>query len=148
MGFEKKKRPVGSAYLATPQTIPHYNLTTIVFDTQFYDTDGMFTPPDSKIYAKRLSGYYLVEGSACFNANATGYRAALLRLNGSYLTYIDEAAIAPSPQGETIVKVGKVYYLNVNDYVELQVSQYSGGNLDVLGPEDLTWLSIAHLSGR
>ena len=106
----------------------------------------MFTPTDTKIYAKRLSGYYLIIGSCEWVANATGWRAVILVKN--HTTYL---AGHDHPGEATIgmaVQVSSISYLAVNDYVELYVSQGSGANLDTVPGDWHTWLSIAHLSGR
>jgi len=132
------------AYQTAEQTLPNGSGQWISFDTQYYDTDGMFTPPDTKIYAKRLSGYYLVDAYVEFKPNATGFRYALLCKNdATYLTADENPAI---PGWETMCHVSSVVYLAVNDYVRVMAYQNSGGNLNTAACSFCTWMSLTYLS--
>jgi len=145
MGFEKKLRPTARAYLAAYQSIPNATWTNIIFDTEEWDTDGMFTPPSSVITIKRLSGYYLIQGSVGFVANSVGIRAANLPVAYNY---------APALSGgPTAVQIHSIYYFTVGQTADLEVLQNSGAALNAIGPDlgapnPVTWLSITHLTGR
>jgi len=146
MGFEKRSRPFARAYRNTPQTFADIIGAVVQFDSQQYDTDDMFTPTDSKIYAKRLSGYYLVEGSVGFESADAGWRMGYLRVNGS--TYIAEAHAINEADAGCVITLHCPWYFNVNDYVELYCGQHSGGNLNTFIGEFVTWMSLMHISGR
>jgi len=146
MGLEKKSRPLAKADRSTNQTIPNLTYQTISFDTETYDTDGMFTPTNTKVYAKRFGGYYLVIGSGGFQPNATGYRIIFLRKNGTTSLAVHD--FMPNGTYELVLEVEAIVYMNVNDYVELMVLQSSGGNLDTAGGGGFLFLTLAHLSGR
>ena len=146
MGLEKRNRPAARAYQTNAQTLPHNSGQWISFDTQDFDTDGMFTPTDTKIYAKRLSGYYLAEANVEFAPNGTGYRYALLCKNAdTYLAADEHLAITDF---ETMCRVSRVVYLAVDDYVRVMGFQNSDGNLNTAACSFCTWMSLAHLSGR
>ena len=149
MGFEKKSRPAARGWLNGTQSIPTATQTAISLNTQNYDTDAMFTPTDTKIYAKRFGGYYLGFANANFSPNSTGYRAVYIRRNGSPTDIVAMVSAGNwgADDGPTL-HVGDVFYLNVNEYVELCVTQTSGANLNVNGGTYLTFLTLAHHSGR
>ena len=145
MGFEKKSKPTARAYLAANQSIPNATWTKIIFDTEEWDTDGMFTPPSTDIVVKRLSGYYLIQGSVGFAANATGIRAANLPIAYNYTPALSG--------GITAVQIHSIYHFALNETVDIEVLQNSGAALDAIGPaapggRTVTWLSITHLTGR
>ena len=146
MGFEKKNKPAARVYRSVAQTIPDIIGTDIVFDTENFDTDDMFTPPASKIYVKRLSGYYQVEGSVGFDVNAVGWRAAYLVVND--WTFIAELNAVPDPVWGCVIHLSTPWCFNINDSVRLYVGQHSGGNLNTFPGLFVTWLSLVHLSGR
>jgi hypothetical protein len=146
MGFEKKSRPAARGARTTEQTIPNLIGTPLSMDQQDFDTDAMFTPTDTKIYAKRFSGYYLMIGCLGFSANNTGCREALIRVNGS--TYIGGMCIPTQQNDVTVINIHSVWYMNVNDYAELLAIQTSGGNLTLVQTSYLNWFSIIHQSGR
>ena len=147
MGFEKKSRPMARAYRSTAQTIANNTLTALSMDGQLYDTDGMFTPTDTKIYAKRFSGYYFINGACSFVANATGERLVGIKKNAAVYLAVHQCAPNPS-DAVTVLNVSTVEYFAVNEYIELFVRQQSGGNLDTYPDIADTYLALAHLSGR
>jgi hypothetical protein len=106
----------------------------------------MFAPTDTKIYAKRFSGYYLILGSVLVDAETAGYKTSQLRVNGSTLIAVCDGVNAAGTYKS--LTPHSIWYLSINDYVELLVTQYTGVNMNTVGGSDLTWLSIAHLSGR
>ena len=146
MGFEKKSKPLARAYRSSAQTIANSTPTAISFDGQTYDTDAMFAPTDTKIYAKRFSGYYLIIGQVLVDAGTAGYKTSQLRVNGSTLISAGDGVNAAGTF-KTLMSAAP-WYLNVNDYVELLVTQYTGTTMNTVGGPDLTWLSVAHFSGR
>jgi hypothetical protein len=132
------------AYQSAEQTIPSGYGTWLSFNAEYYDTDGLFTPPSTMIYAKRRAGYYLVLGQVEFKANASGFRYALLCKNAS--TYLAANECLPLTGWESALNVQSVVYLAVNDYVRMMVYQNSGGNLNTAAGDFVTWLSLIYLS--
>jgi hypothetical protein len=147
MGLEKKNRPVARAYRSTTQSIPNNTLTAIVFDTQVYDTDGMFTPPSQFIYAKRLTGYYFINGAVGFEYDqGIGERLVSLRINEGI--YLASQQLPPNATEPTVLNVSTVYKLALDDRIDLVVRQASGISLNTRTDSHNTYLLIAHLSGR
>jgi len=106
----------------------------------------MFTPTNTKIYAKRFAGYYHMIGQIMFPTNGTGVRYAAIRKNGAaYLTF---SSLQPPADDMTGIQTSTVEHLSVDDYLELYTGQNSGGDLDTIAGSSAVWLTIAHLSGR
>jgi len=145
MGFEKKSRPMASAYRADSQTITTAQVTYVSWTDQLYDTDAMFTPTDTKIYAKRFTGYYLINGQVAWSSNTTGIRIVWIDVNGTQLATMDQTPVNGS---NTRMNLSMMRYLNIDDYVRLGVYHTRGANLDVTGVDGQTYLTVAHLSGR
>lgn len=97
------------------------------FDSDaFHDTGsntGRLTVPTGK------AGKYEIGGHIEFAGNATGYRMALIRLNGS--TYIAREHTRPASTETVGLSVVTLYDLAEADYVELVALQSSGGALNV-----------------
>jgi hypothetical protein len=106
--------------------------TALTFNSERWDTDGLHSTVSntSRLTCTR-AGKYAITGHVEFAANATGGRQVFLRLNGATdigrVAYTSASATIPSrmiPHAE--------YDLEVGDYVELYVTQNSGGALNVV----------------
>lgn len=103
---------------------------SIAFDTEDYDTDGMWT---SGANADRItfdtSGIYLCEGAVAFSGNASNSRA--IRIVDSAAATIIAYASEPGPtaaDGGALVCM-RVWEFTAGDYIKLEAFQNSGGNL-------------------
>lgn len=110
--------------------IANATVTALTFDSERYDTD---TQHDTAVNASRLTcvyaGVYTISGTIRWASNATGVRAAQIRLNGG--AFIGSVA-GPATSGDvTDQSVGALYSLAAGDYVELCAYQTSGGSLNV-----------------
>lgn len=117
---------------------------TVAFDTEASDVEGMHASGVITL-GSGLSGLYLIEAKAKFDDNATGLRHSRLLVNSSF-EYRMAGPIAAAPVGVD-VHVGGTWVVNLDggDQVEFQVSQSSGGNLNVLtGPTD-TYINLVRL---
>ena len=115
------------------QSIANATYTTLTFNQEVYDTNafhdtstntGRFTVPAGK------AGYYEICANVVFGkTSATGDRDFRLTKNGSVLVYAGEV---PGSTG-AVPTLGFTYIANlaVNDYIEIQASQESGGSLTV-----------------
>jgi hypothetical protein len=102
----------------------------IPFDSEYNDAGGCH---NNSVNNTRLTapedGTYLLNANVEFAANATGFRSIYFVLNNTdYLTAQDTNARA---SGATHIALSMVIDLVASDYVELEVYQNSGGNLDV-----------------
>jgi len=119
-------------YHNVAQTLANATLTTLAFNSERFDTDGMHdnVTNNSRLTCK-TAGKYQITGQVRFAANATGVRAAYIRLNG--VTYI---AVSGRPSASAVnindIVVTTLYDLAINDYVEILVYQNSGATLDVV----------------
>lgn len=114
------------AYHSTTQSINDITATALNFDSERYDNDTMHDTVTNNSRVKAThAGVYDIVGSIAYAANATGYRQARLRLNGT--TYL---AIQLQPSAgagvETVVVVSTQYTLAATDYIEL-VAFHSAG---------------------
>lgn len=76
------------------------------------------------------AGWYSIAAGVEFASNATGYRHANLKLNGT--TYL-AGVLHPAANGvPTQLSVSTLYYLAAADFVQIEVAQNSGGALNVL----------------
>jgi hypothetical protein len=126
---------------AAVQTLTTATLTSISFDTEDVDTDGMFAlGSPTQIFAVQ-PGLYLIQGTVGYAANNTGARSARLLQNASLIAGID--SITNGAVITTIETAFAVRYLAAGDALTLQAYQTSGGNLNTAAP---TTLTVAALS--
>ncbi|HXI15477.1 MAG TPA: hypothetical protein VNM48_03825 [Chloroflexota bacterium] len=125
--------PTGSracrAYHSAIQSIPHATPTALALNSERFDTDAIH---DTAINNSRLTcktaGKYSIIGHVEWSANATGVRQLRLVLNG--VTSLVIVAVT-TPVGAGYQGIATIADLVVNDYVELQAYQDSGGALTV-----------------
>jgi len=117
-----------------------------LFDTELYDTDTMHsTSTNTGRLTSNATGLYHVQAHIGFAANATGYRLLNIRKNAAGAsgggTSVAVARIAASPTLATQAYVAVDVQLNSTDYVELFVTQTSGGSLDTVTSLGNSWFS-------
>lgn len=88
----------------------------------------------------RTAGKYQIEGYVCFAANSTGVRRVEIVKNG---TVSLRSNSSPAVAGiSTTIQADVTAALAINDYIEIQAYQTSGGNLALNngapGPSSLT----------
>lgn len=117
------------------QSIPDNTLTAISFTASVFDTNAfadLVGQPTRLTVPTDLAGLYSVGGAFNFNANASGRRYGVIRLNGTTNIDADERENTGATTG-TITSIATLFRLAAADYIELVVLQNSGGALDVLG---------------
>lgn len=102
----------------------------LTFDSETYDLGDLHS---TSVNTGRLTfpyaGTYIVSGHVEFASNATGYRQAFIRRNGSEAL---ASLLVPAVNGAvTVLSVSTLFLFAVNDYVELVVTQTSGAALNV-----------------
>jgi hypothetical protein len=124
------------AYQAAAQSIPNVTLTKVNLDTVAYDPNGNFDVVTNHRWTAPVTGYYRIIGdvfmaSACVGLIAKIYVSPVTAgtqgtLNGSQVT--DEI------------------HLNATDFVEVWVSQGSGGAVNTLplAPSQTCFLAITY----
>ncbi len=106
-------------------------VTLLTFNSERYDNDTIHsTSTNTGRLTAQTEGYYIINGSCRWVANATGQRFLNIKLNGT--TFIGTQSLDTTSGGNpAVIALPTIYFLNVGDYVELHAFQNSGGNLDV-----------------
>lgn len=121
------------AYHSTNQSIADSTLTAVALDSEVVDSNGLHsTVTNNSRLTIVTAGVYWIFGQMSWANNATGFRQALLRLNGSTLVAED---IVPVNSGsvQTTHNVFQKRVLAVGDYIELVAGHNSGAGLNVNG---------------
>ena len=105
----------------------------ISFSAERYDTDGMWTAlPNPTRLTVATPGIYEISGNLRFASDGagTGIRSVRIYLNGT-TSIANAKQHTPSASQTDFFNLSTQYELAANDYLELQVYQTSGGNLNV-----------------
>jgi hypothetical protein len=126
--------PIVAVTKAANQSISDSTQTLALFDTEEADTHGMHSTVSntSRLTCVR-AGWYLVMASPAWTAGA-GRRLHMILKNGTEVARSEWPSANPPGGGVPDQSFTKLVSLAVNDYVELQVLQSSGGNLNLQGP--------------
>lgn len=135
----RKVRLLGAkVYRSTAQTITTATDTNIQFDTEVFDQGDLFKSTANTRLTIGVPGVYNVAGYAEFVVNAVGDRVLKILKNGATAV----AASGPTPTGPNArVSVAAPMRLAAGDYLQLEVRQTSGGDLDVNASENSNFLS-------
>jgi len=108
--------------------VPNSTFTTPTFNQERWDTDAYHDPGvnPSRLTAPETA-YYMIGGNIEWEGNTLGARILRIILNGSTVIGCD-GWTSEQPRRVPIITQ---YLLSEDDYVELQVHQTSGGNLDI-----------------
>jgi hypothetical protein len=118
-------------YNSNVQTIFDTTTTILNFSAEQWDTDTCWAAgaDSNKLFAKH-AGYYIIAGNVSWEGSVTGRRNfAILDKNGNNLV-----AFSTWPGDATLCHqfaMTGMFYMAVNDYVQFQVWQNSGGALDI-----------------
>jgi hypothetical protein len=123
--------PVAQLYHTSAQAIPNNTWTALLFGTELVDSAGAHdTSTNTSRYTAVYAGTYLVHGRYTYAASATGFRGVRLAKNGTSLDYTLSYGGTPTASLTQSVQTQGLVVLAVGDYVEVQVMQTSGGNLN------------------
>ena len=125
--------PTCRVYASSSQSISNATDTKIAFANESFDTSGFHstTVNNTRItIPSGLSGYYRVTANIGWLNNGTGRRIFAIALNGGN---VSQAELTPTSSVEPAGSITDTYLLNVGDYLELNVYQTSGGNLNTSG---------------
>jgi hypothetical protein len=112
-------------------SIPNATDTTMLWDSEFYDTDSYhstvtntsrLTVPTGK------TGYYLLVFDIRWDTSGSGRRASKIMKNGTTQVLSGEC----SNIGFPTINASAVLYLTADDYLEASVFQSSGGALNII----------------
>lgn len=124
--------PECTASQGTTQSIPNNTLTAVALDVDQFDPYAMHSPTvNNTRIIPTVPGRYKLSAIAQFAANATGARGAQLRVNGT--TTVPGTSVSLPNAGTAFTGFAlpamPFAFNGVTDYVELMVSQVSGGAL-------------------
>lgn len=132
-------------YRSGNQSVATGASVNVTFNAEGYDNNTMH---DLSVNPDRVTiktaGLYRITAQTAYAANATGRRASLVRRNGGAVPLLYSNAQAVSA-GFTTVFTSGLLNLVVNDYLTLEVTQDSGGPLDVLEGSGYTFLEVERI---
>lgn len=133
---------------STTQSIPNTTETAILFDTSFYNTESVHNGVSntSRLTVPANVSKIKLFAQVTFAANATGFRMAYIRKNGSSATTFsgqpkDGRIASPATFATAMSLASPLVQVVPGDYFELVVQQTSGGALDVQ-LNNLTWFAM------
>lgn len=126
--------PSCRVYHNTNQSIANATDTMVQFNTEQYDTGGMFTTATNTRITIPVAGIYEVTACVRFAAHATGFRYVAIMVNGLGGTIWNNSQ-NPVNSGTlpTTICVSDRIKLVANDFLVVDVYQTSGGALTVEG---------------
>ena len=117
------------------QSIQHNTHTTLAFNSVRYDTGEMYDPDNSSRLTCQVAGLYLITGHVAFEANANGHRRIYILATLAGDSYRAADGAAPAQDGAATLSVATAWYMEPDDYVQLQVRQTSGRALAMVAVE-------------
>lgn len=128
-------------YAGAAQTCTTGVAANLAMNTEDTDPKLMHDTVTNNSRVKAVTaGRHEVKGSVSWVSNAAGFRQLAIIKNGATVIAVNK--IPPVNGSGTVQQVQASVYLAVNDYVELQVVQTSGGNLDTVAGSSNTWLDV------
>jgi hypothetical protein len=112
------------------QSVANSTSTAVSLDASTVDTyAGHSNSSNNSRYVAQVAGWYEVNGTVSYAANATGARTAWIRVNGNIVPGAFNQTGNAGSSSTSSVAVSALVYLNAGDYVELYTAQYSGAPL-------------------
>jgi len=128
--FTTKASISARIYHNTSQSIVDSTWTPLAFNSERFDTDTMHDNVTNNLRLTcKTEGRYIITGNVAFASNSVGTRMARILLNG--ITPIIMKTINPVTGSSTRTDITTIYDLAVNDYIQLDVFQSSGGALSI-----------------
>jgi len=113
------------------QSIANNTPTVLTFDTEGYDTDGIYDAGSPTRLTCQTAGKYLIFALATFAYNAATGKRHIIRLKLNNTTEIGSAE-GVSGGGNPGLTAVTTYNLSVGDYVEVTAYQDTGGALNIV----------------
>jgi hypothetical protein len=132
-------------YASSAQSISNATDTKIAFANESFDTDAFHSNVTNNTrltIPTGLAGYYRVTGNLGLASNALGRRILAIAYNGGIVSQIE---YTPATSVEPAANITDTYYLNVGDYLELNIYQTSGGSLNTAGSTTRDYFEIARV---
>ena len=118
-------------YNSVSESVPTNTQYFLSFDTELYDTCNIHNPDDNTKLTAPVDGIYDIKGNVRFDSDTNGFRVVAIWWQG-WLHIAAESAQMRSPDGNYYVSISTDYPLRAGEYVNLEVYQTSGHNLDIV----------------
>lgn len=129
--------------LTANESIANNTETAIPWDAADHDDGTMWSAGfPTRLTVPTNFSRVRITGGITWASNATGTRAIVAKKNGSYVAGLPNV-IAASPGAVAFGQSapGAVVQVTAGDYLELFVTQTSGGSLNLTSAGDVTWLA-------
>jgi hypothetical protein len=154
-GIPSWATPAGAAFvgclaqISGSQTISNNTQTKKTFTgADVYDTDAFHDPSsnDTRITIPAgLGGYYLIYGAVTWDNNTSGRRYITFTKNNADLNFTANAFSTATNTIYPTSMVSVVVNLSAGDYIELEIWQSTGGNLNTDNGAPGSWFGVAKL---
>lgn len=123
--------PAVLAFTPVDQPVANNVLTILFFNRERYDTDSMHSEStNTSRITFATAGVYLISGWVYWSGNAAGERRVNVKINGTSFIAQDERS---TNQDDWFSQpYTAVWKFAASDYVEIEVNQNSGADLNVL----------------
>jgi hypothetical protein len=113
------------------QSITNTTATALAFNSERWDTNVIHdTVTNNSRLTCKTAGIYQINGNISWATHATGLRILQMKLNGATII-AHNTVVSVGGAFQTTMVIGTTYQLAVNDYLQLEVYQNSGGALNV-----------------
>ncbi|MDT0435599.1 MULTISPECIES: hypothetical protein [Streptomyces] len=138
LGSGTNGAPRFRGYATVAQALSNDTWTPLTLDSEFFDSDnGHSTTTNTSRFVVPVAGTWDVTGSVGFAANGTANRAVRITVNGAAVTGSFVKTSSATAAGSCgLVTVCQVVCA-VNDYIEVQGNQNSGGALNTNAGSDV-----------
>lgn len=129
--------------LTANEAIENNTETAIPWDAADHDDGAMWSAGSpTRLTVPTNFSRVRITGGITWASNATGTRAIVAKKNGSYVAGLPNV-IAASPGAVAFGQSapGAIVQVTAGDYLELFVTQTSGGSLNLTSAGDVTWLA-------
>lgn len=105
---------------------------SLTFDSERFDTDSIHsTSTNTGRLTCNTAGKYIIVGNVLWDTNASGRRGLRIRANGASTIGFHQYENVPDSAINPVQIVTTIYALAIDDYVQLQAFQNSGGSLNI-----------------
>lgn len=121
--------PACRVYQGSAQTISNITETTLLFDTEAFDSDTMHsTSSNTGRITFTTAGLYIVAATLGMASDVDGYREINFRVDGT--TYIHTVRMMAINGASSYTHAMTLYRFTAGQYVEMRIWHSAGGNLN------------------
>jgi hypothetical protein len=124
--------PLGAHVTFNTYSIPYATLTKVAYTIERFDTDQIHdNSTNNTRLTCRHAGYHLINYRIMWDTSTADRRQVIILKNNTTNIIIDEQG--PNASGQLTQSGSTPVYLDVGDYVELQVYHTQAGGLNIMG---------------